>query len=67
MFTLNQKATYQRINISQATKAPQASAGEPTLMKTAKLWLALRAASRLSLYFWVMCGISMFTRVSAAW
>lgn len=39
----------------------------PTLMNTAKLWLALRAASRLSLYFWVMCGISIFTRVSTAW
>lgn len=29
----------------------QSGRREPTLMNTARLWLALRAASRLSLYF----------------
>lgn len=36
-------------------------------MKTARLWLAFLAASRLSLYFWVMCGIIMLTSVSTVW
>ena len=36
-------------------------------MKTARLWLALRAASRLSLYFCVMWGAIMLTRVSTVW
>lgn len=35
-----------------------------TLMKTARLWLAFRAASRLSLYFCVMCGMIRLTSVS---
>ena len=34
---------------------------------TARLWLALRAASRLSLYFWVTWGIIMLTSVSTVW
>lgn len=39
----------------------------PTLMKTARLWLAFLAASRLSLYFCVMCGMIKLTSVSTVW